>query len=50
MPQDRELVIAVFTARRIGQADKMEDERVDSLVRQGVFLVEQYPDEERVGP
>lgn len=46
MPQDGQLVVAVFTAWRVGEPDKVEDEGIDSLVGQGVFLVEQYTDEE----
>jgi hypothetical protein len=49
MPEDRKFVVTVFTTGRIGQSDKVEDKRVDSLVWQSVLLVEQYTDEQGVG-
>ena len=48
MPEHGQLVVAVFTAGRVGQADKVEDERVDRLVWQRVLFVEQDTDEQRV--
>lgn len=49
MPQDRELVLACTASGRVGEPDKVEDKRVNHLVRQGVLLVQQDPDEQRVG-
>ena len=49
VPQHRQLVLSGLRARRVSESDKVEHERVDDLVRQGVLLVEQDSDEKRVG-
>ncbi len=51
MPQDRQTIRIALLARlvRIRQANEMEHERVQYLVRQLIFFVNQHPDEKRVG-
>lgn len=55
MPQYGQLVFLLLADppdslhARVGEPDEMKDQRVDDLERQGVFLVEQDTDEERVG-
>ena len=51
VPQHRELLHVARAARlvRVGEADEVEDERVDDLVRQCMLLVEKHADEQRVG-
>ena len=52
MPQHGQLLYVAGAARlvRVREADEVEDERVDDLVRERVLLVEQDADEERVWP
>jgi hypothetical protein len=49
MPQHRQLVLACPTEWRVRQPDEVEDQGVNDLVWQGVLLVEQDTDEERIG-
>lgn len=49
MPQNRQLVVPILTAGRIGQSNEVEDKSIDRLIWQSVLFVEQYPDEQRVG-
>ena len=48
MPEHGELLDVARAARlvRVGEADEVEDESVDDLVRQCMLLVEQHADEE----
>lgn len=50
MPQHRKLVVPVLTPARVGEADIVEHERVDDLVRQRILLVQEHPDEQRIRP
>ena len=52
MPQHWQLLYIAGAARlvRVREADEVEDERVDDLVRERVLLVEQDADEERIRP
>ncbi len=50
VPEHGELLHVARATRlvRVREADEVEDERVDDLVRQRVLLVEEHADEERV--
>ena len=50
VPEDGQLLRVAGSARlvRVGEADEVEDERVDDLVRQCVLLVEEHADEQGV--
>ena len=50
VPEDGQLLRVAGSARlvRVGEADEVEDESVDDLVRQCVLLVEEHADEQGV--
>jgi hypothetical protein len=46
VPQDGQLVFAIFAPARVGESNVVEDERVDDLVRKRVLFVKQYTNEQ----
>lgn len=49
MPEHGQLVLSRLGSGRVGKSDKVENQRVDDLVWQSVFLVEENTDKQRVG-